>query len=761
MLEKLSMDSRSYSRIFLPIILIVTCLLYWPSLQSDFVNWDDPGHLTENVTIRGLDFEHLRAMFTTHVNHIYIPLTNLSFAIEYHFFGLKPFVYHLTNLLLHLLNMVLIFILAQRLGLSVIAATAGTLLFGIHPIHVESVAWVTERKDTLYTFFYLLSLLAYLKHADMTMTLRKNEKARPNHLIWTTVWGVLSVLAKPMAISLPFILVLFDWFKSRRITLKLFLEKIPLSLIIAAIVTPTYLIHARNPVANVGESLVIWTWTFVFYLRQFLLPLFSIPIYRLPQPVSLANLEHLISLITFVLIVFSIWRFRAKRWFLFGFGYFFFSIFFLLRFDVGWDTNIVADRFMYLPSLGFCLWLGFLFEEFFISRREKIVVRSLVGALSVFIVLLFSHLTFWQNYVWKNSVSLWTHQLKFAPSESLALNNLATALRENKTQASGQIKEIIHFYEKAIRLDPVLLDAYYNLGNFYRDRGSVDNAIFYYQQGIKQFQKTPFKKEIFLDMVFNLGRLLLSTDKIDEGMNVFKNMIAMEPQNEQLYENTILAYTAVLNSGNEHAQLVADRLALMQKYFQLLEQKGKTAHTYFKLGYLYAEMKQNEKAIESYLTALDLKPQYVDALYNLGNVYETVGNLREALNSYEKVLKFNPRHDKASLNMGVIYSGLGNTKQAEGFFLKAIQVAPENADAYFNLGYIYEVKGELPKAREAYQRAVVINPLHSEAFYNLGNVYAGLKMNQQAIESYKKCVEINPSHENAFVNLSILEKFAQ
>ncbi len=139
--------------ICLALILAVVAVVYLPSLDNSFVNWDDDVHLLNNLSVRSLSFDNLKAIFTEKVNGTYIPLTTLSFAIEYHFFGYDPFVYHLTNLVLHLLVICLVYFFALRLGLSLIGAGISALIFGLHPMHVESVAWVTERKDVLYAFF--------------------------------------------------------------------------------------------------------------------------------------------------------------------------------------------------------------------------------------------------------------------------------------------------------------------------------------------------------------------------------------------------------------------------------------------------------------------------------------------------------------------------------------------------------------------------------------------------------------------------------
>ncbi|MCK5581082.1 MAG: hypothetical protein KAJ18_07385, partial [Candidatus Omnitrophica bacterium] len=172
-------------------VFLLIFIAYLPALQNDFVNWDDDAHLFQNQFIQSFNVQDI---FTTTVNRTYIPLTSLSFAIEYYFFGEDPFVYHFNNVLLHLLVTGFVFQFGLRIGLSLTASTVGALIFGLHPMHVESVAWVTERKDVLYAFFYMLALLCYCSYVSSLATKRKGIL-----LVATMVLGVLSALAKPMA----------------------------------------------------------------------------------------------------------------------------------------------------------------------------------------------------------------------------------------------------------------------------------------------------------------------------------------------------------------------------------------------------------------------------------------------------------------------------------------------------------------------------------------------------------------------------------
>lgn len=343
-------------------ILGITFFSFSSSLDNDFTNWDDRAYLLGNQNVRGLDIYHITRIFTSVVLGNYNPLTIFSFAIEYHFFGYNSFIYHLDNLLLHLGVTALIFLFALQWGLNMRAAALATLLFGIHPMHVESVAWVTARKDVLYSIFYMLALCQYLRYLK--------------HRRWgayglSICFCLMSLLAKPMALSLPLIFLVCDWFKERKLEMRIFIEKVPHLIFIIPIVWITYSLNVRIPGKDVLESALIWTWTLTFYIKKFLFPFILIPLYQLPEPISVFNDQYVISIGLSLFLVLGLFYLRKNRWFIFSFLFFFVSIFFLLRFDNLRDISIVADRFMYLPGLGFCVFFGVYCDKVLTSLVEE------------------------------------------------------------------------------------------------------------------------------------------------------------------------------------------------------------------------------------------------------------------------------------------------------------------------------------------------------------------------------------------------------
>lgn len=775
-------------------VMAIVFLTFSPCLKNGFLNWDDTVHLTENQSIRLLDREHLAQIFQKNINKTYIPLTTLSFALEYKFFGDNPFPYHLDNVLLHLLVVLLIFLLAFELGLSTVGAGVAALLFGIHPMHVESVAWVTERKDVLYSVFYMLALLGYgkyLRHRGVSCWPHPERSPRGirggavegsiSNLFYclSLAAGTLSMLAKPMAISLPLILLLCDWFAGRRWTKVVFFEKIPHFLFLGILAWLTYREHVRIPGDGFFEGILIWIWTFVFYLRQFFFPGVLMPIYHLPRPIEIFQLDYGLAVVIFVLILAVLFGFRRQRRLIFAVLFYFLSIFFLLRFDDAADINVVADRFMYLPSLGICLWVGFCGEKLWTSVPAKKSNVSKIAIVSVFILVaaVLSFRSFVQCKVWKNSLMLWRYQLLFHPHTPIALNNLANAIQDEPAfrrieeeyrkilelrkegMSDEQIKispSVVHkieslqqLYAKAIELDPQYVDAYYNWAKINQDIGKAEEAI-------ELYHKTLSLNPGYKDAYFNLGRLYQQENDADKAVWAYNQTIQTDPENPDLYINVIKSLTEAFQKDQAKVVYAQAREKMVEDFRSLARLNKESEVFYANLGDVYQQLKDYHSAKAAYEMALDIHPHYINALNNLGNTYAQMGELGEAIFLFQKVLGMNPRDFYAHLNLGAVYSRLEDYPKAIEFYEKAIRINPQDAEAYFQAGFIYELNGQAQKAIEHYQKTIKLKPDDTEAYYNLGNVYASLNSNVQATAAYLKAIEMNPSHVNAFVNLSIL-----
>jgi tetratricopeptide (TPR) repeat protein len=549
-----SYQQKTFTLSLFGFVLFFVFLAFSPSLDNDFVNWDDDVHVTDNPFIYPLNGRQLMAIFSTTVNRIYIPLTELSFAIEAHLLGFAPFIYHLNNLLLHLGVTAGIFVLAGRLGLSAGGAAVAALVFGLHPMHVQSVAWVTERKDVLYSFFYMAALLCYLAYLRKEKEVRTGQEAvglcasGKIFFYLTFLLGFLSALAKPMALSLPLILFVLDWFERRPFSWRLVWEKAMMGSLLAPVVWMTYALHVRSPGIPLLEAWLTWIWCFIFYLRKFFVPDEFLLFYQFPAPVSLANPEFALALGTGILVVMVVVLFRRDRFFLLAWFFYFGSIFFLLRFDRVADTDMVADRFMYLPSVGFCLWLGAVYQRYR-QRWQKILSKKLaLWLLTGGLLLALTVKTNRQCDIWQSGVSLWRHQLDKEPKVASALvyHQLAVALIEEPAfQQRGEghlLPEIFRLLHQALVIKPDYAQAHYSLASLYHQLGDTQQAHLHL---IKALEADPAHFEAF----YLLGIMYHQHGQSTQAVKAFQRAISINPDNRRLVKRIYTLYTAAGLTG--------------------------------------------------------------------------------------------------------------------------------------------------------------------------------------------------------------------
>ncbi len=549
-----SMDTHSGKKIksFILVGLLIG-IVYFPAIFNQFVNWDDDVHLTGNYFIQTPDEQYIQRIFLTTVNGIYIPLTTLSFAIEHFFFGNTPWIYHLNNVLLHLAVTLLIIPLACRLGLTFNQGILAAVLFGLHPMHVESVAWVTERKDVLYAMFYLLGLLVYMRYLDLAQENGQGNKLQSTYYMkkWgllggSFMCGVLSALSKPMAMSFPLVLLLLDVYFQRKLKPFVLLEKFWIGMVLFMIGMITFQSYAHQTNMALIDSVLIWVWSLLFYIYKFFAIDYFVIIYKFPQPITLTNPVYLWSCVGFLAMIIAGIKFRRQRLFIFALLFYVSSIFLVLRWDVEKDINMVADRYMYLPSLGFCLWLGAIGGKLLDQSERTRWRKKLVLAGMVLLMSFLGYKTHQQVLVWKNSVNLWEHQLRYQPqaATALAYNKLASAYADEmdlygKLRRSGfqgltvhdqkLFQKILDIYQASLSIKPDYADSLYRLARIYQAKGELSISEDYL---IKTIRADPDHFEAFLD----LGEIYLKKGNKGLAYVQFQKAISINPTNRNVIQ---------------------------------------------------------------------------------------------------------------------------------------------------------------------------------------------------------------------------------
>jgi Flp pilus assembly protein TadD len=633
------------------LIALLTIFVYLPALQNNFVNWDDDGYVYKNHHIQSIDFELFKWMFTTFRTSNWHPLTWLSHAIDYAIWGLNPMGYHLTSIIFHGLNTFLVVLLIIRLinydrdkasitvenknfsnNTPLIAGAVTGLLFGIHPIHVESVVWISERKDVLYAFFYLLSILSYLKYTSSPL---KKQKILNYNLC--LLLFILSLMSKPMAVTLPVVLIILDFYPLGRLHLKsaftsqrkVVTEKLPF--LILSLASSVITIIAQQ----VGGSVVpLWTHPFedrlwiaikalCFYLFKIVWPTDLVPLYPFPIHLSL-NFEYIGSLFLIIIIsIFYIWLWHMRqRFWLAIWAYYIITLFPVLGLiQVG--GHAAADRYMYLPSIGpfllFGIGISWVWEKIYIRDTNSIIKKMFIFTPLIILLCFLSILTVRQEAIWKDSISLWDAELSQFPKLHVIYNNRAEAYME-----TGNYQKAIKDYEKSISINPRDAAPYNRLGVIYEKLGN-------YLQAIENYSKS-------LDLTPKLGQVNHNRNVIYQKiLEIFEKNIRQNPRNAVLY----------IDRGTVHAM-----------------------------------MKNYQKALEDYATAIKLNPQIPAIYYNRGLIFTNLDKYQQALVDFATVIKLNPRDAEAYYNRGFTYEKLGDHQQAIKDFQTAARLGDKDAQDY-------------------------------------------------------------------------------
>ncbi len=556
--EVQSLKDGRKSKIILSLCLLlaISTLSFLPCLKNDFINWDDRQYVTENRLIMEWSGGNIETIFDSFYMGHYHPLTLLSYSLEYRFFKLNPLIYHLTNLILHLMNGLLVFLFIFLLRGEVLTSLVVSLLFGIHPLHVESVAWISERKDVLYSFFFLGSMVVYLNYLKT-----KGGK----YYFLSLFLFFLSLLSKSMAVTLPLVLILCDYLLHRKFDRKWLIEKIPF--LVMAFVFGVIALSAQGSSGTISQkssfsffkNIFILSEVSTSYFFKLILPIklscLYPPIKGMEDPWSYAYLPILIGI-----LIAGIISGRYYRSITFGILFFFIALLPVL------PIKMVADRYTYIPSIGLFFIAAEGFNWLIRSRTERIKivnpVRNSSGALNpagiilksnpaaeqrgiisngvkiiaaaLFIGILgtFSYLTWGRCQVWRDSLSLWDDALKKYPNTPIAYNNRGEAYLRK-----GDYEKAISNYNQALKMDPDFGRANY----FYVNRGTAHLLVGDYERAIADYHQALRINPNDANAYHHRGTAYLNKGDPGEAISDFNKALAINPRYAVTYFNKALA----------------------------------------------------------------------------------------------------------------------------------------------------------------------------------------------------------------------------
>jgi len=602
------LDSQDWK--FIAGVLALTFIAFIPALNNGFVNWDDDYNLANNTNTALLTWENIVKIFSEPVIGNYNPLPILTFTIERAIFGLNPTVYHVNNVLLHLVCVFFIYRIFRSLNLSALAAGAGALLFGIHPMRVESVAWVTERKDVLFGAFFLAALWFYIQYV-------KTGYAKK---YFYTALGLFffALFAKIQAVSLPLTMLLVDYYFRRPLQIKLAVEKwafFALSLLIGLV--GIYFLKDEGSINDTTtysfiERLFIGGYSLGVYLAKFIFPYTMSPLY--PYPASLPAEVYIIGpLAAMGIILFSYIAFK-KDWrpYLFGVLFFLFNVMFVLQ-VVGAGQGFLADRFTYIPYAGLMFivaWAG----QSLIREKEQVGRIALYGFGGISV--LFMVMTWNQNKIWTNSDTLWTHVLKYYDKTPLPFRN-----RANYRRDEGRTEEALADYNSAITLKPD--------GALYNSRAKLYFNLKKYTAALEDYNRAIALDSTEGEYFINRGAVFALSNNLPRALEDFNKGLVLTPDHANGYKNRSLIY----QSFGQWENALAD----IAKY---LGMHPEDADLWYERGRIKNVLNKPSEAIPDFDRAIQLNNKQGLFYYEKMKSLLLMGQKASALQVYNTVQQF-------------------------------------------------------------------------------------------------------------------------
>ncbi len=634
---------NKYTYLIVIFLIAASFFAFGRIVGNEFVNFDDYAYITENNYIQsGINLESIKWAFSDVFLANWHPLTLLSHALDWSLFGANAAGHHLINLLLHIGSVLLLFLFLNRMTKNLWSSAFVAALFALHPLRVESVAWAAERKDVLSMFFGMASIYAYAYYL---------ESSKLSRYFLCLILFALSLMSKPMLVTLPFVLLLLDYWplgrwqkvlsapteRHYKIAGRLLWEKAPfVFLTIASSIATFWAQNKGNTVASmehlrfsvrIANAII----SYVSYLRKTFWPVDLSVFY--PYEFTFSLWSVLVSF--FILIgitIFVIYAFKKTPFLFVGWFWFLGTLIPVIGLvQVG--RQAMADRYTYLPSIGIAIMLAWGIP-LLVPRAD--MRKKILFPVCIAVLLILAVLTWQQCGYWKNGIELFSHALRITKNNVLAHNNRGTTYDK-----LGQHQLAIQDYNAVIRLKPDYAEAYYN-------RGGANSALGQYQLAIQDYNAA----------------------------------IRMKPDYAGAYNNRGVVYD----------KLGQHQLA-MNDYNTAIRLKPECAEAYYNRGGAYSRLGQQPLAMNDYNAAIRLNPYYAEAYNVRGVAYAGLGQYQIALNDYNEAIRIKPDYAMAYSNRGGAYDNLRQEQRAIQDYSEAIRLKPDYADAYNNRGIDFLSQG--------------------------------------------------------------------
>ncbi|MBW2641920.1 MAG: tetratricopeptide repeat protein [Deltaproteobacteria bacterium] len=644
---KYNISDRHLKMIISLLLILAIIIAYGQVKNFDFVGYDDQEYVTENSQVqKGLSVVGIIWAFTTFHSVNWHPMTWLSHMLDCELYGLNPMGHHWTNIILHIANTILLFLVLKLMTGTIWRSAFVAALFALHPLHVESVAWISERKDVLSTFFGLLMIGAYYRYV-------KSPDFK-NYLL-VIIFLSIGLMSKPMLVTFPFVLLLLDFWplerfhykngcflQSERTTdygsigiFRLILEKIPLLIPVVISCILTFLaqksggavqaLGSLSLINRIANALV----SYVNYVLKMFWPSKLAVFYPHPGNTLLAWQIFGAALLIACVCFFAIRAAKKYPYIVIGLFWYLGTLVPVIGLvQVG--EQAMADRYTYVPLVGLFIIVAWGVSDLF---RKWHYQKIYFGVFAMIILSALTARTFFQVSYWKNGVTLFEHAIKVTENNYKAHNNLAAALNPI------DLDRAIYHFKEALRIHPKYITALCNLGLALYNKGNYDEAVLYFTKALK-----------------------IDPQKTDTRMDL-ANILFLQAKPEK----AISQYREILKTNSENAE----------------------AH--YNMAYMLSAQKKIDQAEYHYKETIRINPNHDKAHYNLGNILLNQGNIKEAFTHFAEAIKIKPDYAQAYNKIGMMLFKQGKFKKAKVFFLKALQINPNNSEASKNLEIIKQI----------------------------------------------------------------------
>jgi protein O-mannosyl-transferase len=613
-------EKTSYRSSFLICLFLITAIVavYWPVYKCDFVKYDDEFYVTGNTIVKsGFNWQSIRWAFTSGYANNWHPVTWISHIIDYQLFKDWAGGHHLVNVGFHILNTLLLFYIFVRMTGSVWPSAFVAAAFALHPLHVGTVAWIAERKDVLSTFFWLLTMWSYVRYV---------EKPKRGRYLITLMLFILGLMSKPMLVTLPFVLLLLDyWPLERKISYKLLIEKIPFFICSFASCVITFLVQQKSGavihIETLGPEIRVYNAvvSYLAYIAKMFWPSRLAVFYPFPVGGIPAAKIIICALLLMLLSIGFIYLGRGRRFFAFGWLWYLGTLVPVIGFvQVG--AQAMADRYTYMTLTGLFVIIAWSAKEFIPKWRYRNFTLTILTVAVFAALALNSH---WQLKYWKNSITNYEHTLAVTENNYIILNYYAANLAE-----LNRLDEAIERFNESLKIAPDYANAHYGLGRVLVRLGKTQQAIEHFRWALK------YRPDL-IQTYCNFAVNLLETGKIQEAI--------------------------------EHLKLV-------------IECKPDLSQAHYNLAFAFVQQKKYDEAIASCRDALKIKPDYVDVYLCLAIIYNDTDKFEQSAESCNKVLDYEPNNIKAHYYLAVALTALGRTDETIKICRSALSIEPNNPD---------------------------------------------------------------------------------